>query len=332
LLLAMANGNLWPRTDLTLGFLNDPPAFASVGIGLPVFALYLIIYARRFERNLAAVIDNNIVSGSSKDIRRKITAIVKRYNSKWFYVLLGAPLFNFIWLCYWYTHPDSTAWFFQPPPNSRTLNLSGWYYCLIISMLVYVCLSTICYGVLTIMLSRSISRIGKIRIRPLHIDGSGGLAPIGALALLNVWFIAFGSFIVVATIYSNTHYTQSALITPLHLAIFGFYFLVAFFIFFLPLWFFHKPMKHERTETLLVLERRFNTIYDGLHCKAHEDSPSCLEHITAIKEAYDIVNHMPVWPFNYGLVMRFLLSVLLPVWASLAGEIVKWILRLAWPL
>jgi hypothetical protein len=174
----------------------------------------------------------------------------------------------------------------------------------------------------TIKLVRFIQRNNAFEIIPLCPDNSGGLRALGDISL-TLFYIVIAQFL-------HLFATSLVLNFPLsHYFIYPFVCLLAIFVFFFPLGAAHTSMKKAKEEELAGLSRRHQDLYAQYRrvlSKPFDERRTYLSLVTdlgAIRQLYREVGKMPVWPYDFGTVTKFLSMLLIPVAVFLVQLVVN---------
>ncbi len=156
-----------------------------------------------------------------------------------------------------------------------------------------------------------------------HPDRAGGLAPLGNLCLWNAMVVSvagvyLGGWVLVGPM---TAYQPIALAyTPLYYKLLSIPIVVGVISFFLPLWSIHRVMVARRAEVLRELDKLGKSINDlsrKLLSEVDELEPATSEEmgkrLERMQRVYEQSQHIPVWPFNTSILVKFLGTQLVPV-------------------
>ncbi|MFW3145679.1 MAG: hypothetical protein ACMUIE_02575 [Thermoplasmatota archaeon] len=153
-----------------------------------------------------------------------------------------------------------------------------------------------------------------LRIVPLSPDNSGGLRPIGDLAL------TFNMIIVLPMFYIASNVLRWGLEADIFIQL-GVYTVFLCLVFFVPLTGSHNIMKKTKEEMLQKITSEFNQLYFRVYgenrigelSKANRKQLRQLEMLDRLSKSYEIVDRMPVWPFDMTIIRNFLLTILIPL-------------------
>lgn len=159
-----------------------------------------------------------------------------------------------------------------------------------------------------------------------HPDKCGGLEPLGNLCLWNALILGIpglylGGWIIVGPKFFP--WTEEYI--PFLSAIAFMVVITSGISFFLPLWSIHQVMLARRRE----LQQQLDQLGEGINrlrrkmlCRAEdlqpEESEEMAKKLELMQKIYQENQHIPVWPFNIGIISKFLVSQAVPL-ASLLG-------------
>lgn len=173
----------------------------------------------------------------------------------------------------------------------------------------------------------------QVRVRPLHPDKSGGLAPLGTFAVRLGYIVSAIGFIMAINqlttqyLYAATFAAQNKIILA---AGWGLYLLIAPVAFFAPIGAAHEAMLQAKRRELLLFAREFEKEYRKVRGKiskfSYQEVKEVLNKLEEVNRLYNIANAFPVWPFQVDKVRQFAASVispfLLPILTNLIVEAV----------
>jgi hypothetical protein len=162
----------------------------------------------------------------------------------------------------------------------------------------------------SIVLNRFCKDFNKnIQLITLHPDGVGGLRPIADVAL-NFHFILLLPIITFMVNIYVWGVSQSTII-------YGMYFIILVFVFFLPLTSAHDVMSGYKEKELYHLSKRHNDfvrqykrIIENKNSK--DNDIEIMERMDKIRSYYSQISSMPIWPFDATILRRFAGSILIP--------------------
>lgn len=159
---------------------------------------------------------------------------------------------------------------------------------------------------------KTLSEKNALRIIPLSPDKAGGLRPLGDLALTFHFILVLPLIHIVISVYC-WGMTLGSII-----GILGYTpFVIA--VFFLPLSGAHNVMKNAKEKELQRISNKFNEYYflftEDKNVKdlpAGDDDLAILQMMDKLRTSYEVVDKMPVWPFDLSIIRRFVTSIVLP--------------------
>jgi hypothetical protein len=206
----------------------------------------------------------------------------------------------------------TNTWAFQPfkyPLGFLACQLKDFTFYVLLAPSIFWCL--ISMTVAMVLICRKLERDDRFNIKPLSPDNSGGLRPVGEFALMLFYTSAIPLIHLVIVSITISLSTTHELIYPLY-AIF------LIMTFFLPLGSVHNSMKKAKSKELEGLSTLFNkTYYDFRHATAKtacmdRDFGELMKDMYYTKELYHQANKMPIWPFDFSILIRFLSVVFVP--------------------
>lgn len=159
----------------------------------------------------------------------------------------------------------------------------------------------------------------NIKISPIHPDHSGGLKPIGALAIAANYFMA----LIVLYITLLIVFDPFARGAPVYFYAFIFFYPISIFSFFASLSKAHNKMKTKKNEVISNLGKTFDSYYEKLNSSKKNGVYDLREFelISHIETLYNIAIKMPVWPFDVNTMRRFFTSFSIPILVFLIDKL-----------
>jgi len=147
-----------------------------------------------------------------------------------------------------------------------------------------------------------------IEIQPMHPDHAGGLKHVGDLAMaVNYFLILVMLYFTLLMIFDK--FSQRFVVIYLMFYVF------TFFAFFASLYEAHKKMRRVKDDALEKLENTSNYYYNKLRASAGAAGVYDLDsadEIIMVDNLYNIVEKMPVWPFNVNNIIKFFSAFITP--------------------
>ncbi|NJD77985.1 MAG: hypothetical protein FIB08_12980 [Candidatus Methanoperedens sp.] len=158
--------------------------------------------------------------------------------------------------------------------------------------------------------------------QPLHPDGAGGLSIIGktgmafTIPLTIVGILIATSFL----LHEEKMYSFINISSILILTVF------AFFVFFYPLYTAHKAMKKSKKELLDSISKEINNALIQIEIMLKDSSNKHMNiynRLYNLKYYYEIVNNMPVWPYDIKTLSSFITTFLIPLGMAILPNLIN---------
>ncbi|MAS92588.1 MAG: hypothetical protein CMO55_05265 [Verrucomicrobiales bacterium] len=153
----------------------------------------------------------------------------------------------------------------------------------------------------------------KSNIQPLHPDGRGGLAPLGKLSMqLNLAVFLFGVISGIG-LYTTVFVHNEPALSHMNVIIVVSYLIGASTLFFLPPYAASRHMRNSKMAALHRINDRFSKLNEKFLESLGMDQElddSLVEDMGSLKGAYEMINRMPVLPFNIRSIGSFIGSIL----------------------
>lgn len=317
---AAVEGTLIIKGD-GLGFLEDVPLILIILIialiattGYRLFEKY-----SQFYKKMEPVVDRTrITEGQFSDYVNRADQLIKgkgvNRNRKLLFYLIWVPtsLYTVILFEHLYGFMDRDVWRY---PDHTLSYITFEIYLVFITILI---LGPLMYRFVSIIavlnrFPKFLYRNHALKLVPLSPDKAGGLRPIGELGL------TFNLIIVLPMFYIAINVLWWGL-EPMILLQFPVYVAFLSLVFFIPLSGSHTIMKRSKEEMLEQITTEFNQLYFKVYgkgrigelSKAGKKQLRQLEMLDRLSKSYEIVDRMPVWPFDLTIIRNFLLTILIP--------------------
>lgn len=158
-----------------------------------------------------------------------------------------------------------------------------------------------------------------IAVQPMHPDGAAGLRPVGRLSIAVNYFLAlilmFFTLMLVFDPFSREQ--------PLYVVLCAVFYLLAPVLMVLSLSRANKTMTAKKEAEIARLQLTFKHYYSELSKGSRTEIYSIknADGIASVYRLYEIVDRMPVWPFDIRNTARFVTSILIPLIIFLWGQI-----------
>jgi hypothetical protein len=352
---AAFNGKIWWRgvviyvvtTALTYGAMlaavlasDVPAATASPGVKLPFLqdwniaftflvsvpiVLFLLVSDQRvLRRALQQVLDADVVvplPDQAPQLIREWSERFRRGNlhGQWIILLISATLSAITLDLY----RRSNAEFWAAPAGQLRLVGVVYWYCITV---LYFVLGFYCFRcVRQATLLRDLVDKATFQMRPFHPDGCGGLQPIGRLGLRNQYtltVLGLNILIVAAINYSGVAPSAQSQIVILVAIATVIYLILGPLVFLAPLLPFGEKMREEKSKLRSGVGDRLRLEFLNVqrHLKTEAIDKTELEALERLKKLADMLNEIPVWPFDARTLRRFGTAYALPLAASIATK------------
>ena len=205
------------------------------------------------------------------------------------------------------------------------LTASGW---------VYVYCITLLYALITVYVTRCICITfylrklvanAAIRMLPFHPDGCGGLQPVGRLGPCNQYILSIlgmniAVFAAVTTSMLGHARAESSLIAVAVVA----YLVLGPTVFLGPLIPFREGMQKTKARLMGEVADRLRIEFERVRTQFKTTSPTeeDIEILERLKKLAEMINELPVWPFDARTLRRFSSAYLAPVLETLFSKAV----------
>ena len=320
LAVAWRDGTLF--TTSPVGFFRDPAAFLNMAFAIPVFAWYAWTPAG-LGTLIAGLLSNRVfrIRGRPTFVDEVIVQLCRR---RWLWLAyggaIGASLMSLPGYLARMAARDSWS---MATPASVALSLiwaaTGFFAAF--RIVTY-------YAVVRMELRRLFAR-HRVRVRPLHPDRCGGLAPLGVFSIRVSYLMTLLAAFLVVTVMTRSYlaYGEPRLEFGLDLVVgFPVLALLSAFIFFALPAVAHDSMSKAKDLLLMRINRRFETEYRLLQKnleKPDTDLESGLKRLGDLQKLHETTSNFPVWPFDVRTLSRFASSWLTPIAIAALTTLVK---------
>lgn len=306
-LIAVIEGN-FSNPALALDLLRDIGWWNQFVLGFPMLLYIAGAYFGAFPQTLQQLTGAGVIKASEpewKGIRAEIrTRLFSKLNIMLPYAcgLMAAVFAVFVILA-----PDT--WY-----NVQEY-YAGWLIPLQ-AFLMYYFLTYLALRLVFVFLVLKLLFGYEVNIQPFHADDCGGLRSLSNLSgRLNAGVFIFG-IITGLGIYSNTINYGASSFSVYNLVIFCGYLLIASIAFFLPLYATSRNMRAAKQKLADAIRERYQNLNRVMATQATERNDNTTEiavNLSALRELRSKVRSMQVWPFNLSALLKYLLSVAIPV-------------------
>ncbi len=317
--------------SIRIPFLLDANTNWMFLISLPLLIVFIVTERIMIPSGIGKLKGSGVLSITSDSAYRLKIAWEKRYkvvNILGQIVGIGvgvsAGLTNYIT----FTQTGFGSW----QAIDGSVYLVGWYSLLCMFFFYFACSVFITRNIATIVFLRDIVRNSVIQIIPFHPDKCGGLNPVGVLGLRNQYLLSLIGINVIL-LFSNANILDPNIKLQTMVTV-----SIAAYIIFGPISFlgpllpFRDAMQKDKSRLMNLVANRikmdFNRIIklidEGEMTKEDE------ELLTRYKNIGELVEKLPVWPFDIATISKFITAYILPfvtmIIATLLPDVIKFIL------
>jgi len=331
--LPMVLAALWEggfvSSALRMDMAHDLGLWVSLAV-VPIFLLYSRSLYNRFPMTLEGLFANRVITTDELNFRSAITRWYELLGSRALTVIIYSIFLGVFLIQTEQGHLNrNNAWAWPDTWHSLTpsafLSFPVFALSLYLAVQLAMRLALICFFIVRVC------TVFTIRVYILHPDRSGGLAPLGKLAMHLNLLVLISSLIVVATLYNQVFLFKQSIYAPLQLVTILGHFLFSALIVFTPMIAAHRKMTKARDAFLGMLSVKFlredQDFRSALESEASIDIGN-VQRLNAIKTFFDTAKTQPVWPFNMKVIYTFFGSVIWPLVFSILKDYVAKVLYL----
>jgi hypothetical protein len=312
---------------LTVGFLSDWSMMFAFLVTLPMLVVFMLSERSLVSRRIAGIVSERAIYRGS-NTSDFVNLWNKRYQIVNVFGQLGGLLMAFLASLanykFLYSRGDLTVW----GGGGGKVNAAGWVFLLWQTPLFYWFVTVyISQALATIFLLFSITRNFEIKIWPFHHDNCCGLKDVGYIGMRNQYLLAVAGLNLLALLAVNIKRGDYHALTLLVMC-FTAYITLGPVIFIGPLLPFRKSMlsakQREQAKVATKLQQEYTRIMNELDSRTivKEDE----EIIDRLQKLKDLVNRIPVWPFDISTIRRFLTVYIFPLLTGLVSLLVSYII------
>ena len=203
-----------------------------------------------------------------------------------------------------------------------------WYTACVWFILAFMICLLVIRGTIVMFWFNRLFRDFEIRVRPLHRDGAGGLAPLGNFSVKIAYLLAIYGICAVVLALGQSYVTTgqlSGFVLTLPIGIIlVLYLILSPLAFFVPISTAHAAMEKARRNLMHhvadQLENDFAHLLESFDDNAAE-LKNDLDKIEQLQRMQTLAMRFPVWPFNTGSMVQFFSSTLTPVVLAVAPTV-----------
>lgn len=312
---------------LKVGFLADYSVMFTALVSLPMLVILMLSERSMVPKRIAGIISGRVTYGVEQ-VGEFVSSWNKRYKivnicgqSAGVLVALAVAFANYKIIF----APDTFTW----QAKDGQANVAGLMYLFWQIPLVYILLSIyISQGVTSIFLLFSITRNFKIKLWPFHYDNCCGLKDVGYIGLRNQYLLAVGGLNLLALLVVNIKREESSTM-QLFVAAFVAYITLGPVIFIGPLLPFRKSMlsakQKEQAKVATQLQNEYTRIMHQLEERSMaKKDEEIIDRLLKLKE---LVNRIPVWPFDISTLKRFLTVYIFPILTAIVSILISYLIK-----
>jgi len=163
--------------------------------------------------------------------------------------------------------------------------------------------------------------ITQAEILPLDPDRTGGLKELGRLSIDLDLVVALPSLVFIIYLPQNPEILAGELGQKTFIALSILYTLLLIFVFFISLSPAHDDMIQAKTKYLIEIHTEYRDLHNNLirkiRTKGEYVKPEDYDRIKGLYDLYDRAESMSVWPLDYRIMFRFLITSILPLISGL---------------
>lgn len=301
-----------PPSQEYVPIFKDYANIMNYGIVVPIGIVLVLNFYACVNRGIRQLVtDRIIVFEGQRQSRQFLQHIDDAVNRKWFfYVSLALAV-----LCY-----SFFAWNRKGYWNSGIGGPNVWWFRFFSAINIYMVFHLAAKSFVIVRAIRDCFK-QKIMLQPLHPDGCGGLRSLGNISLAINYLV--GLIAVYLSILAFLEF--SPLDNPVFFIVLVTYFVIAGYLFFVPLADAHDLMEREKSEVLFVLNREFQSTYTKAVARLPAEGLTLedAQKIESLERLHGIASRMPVWPMDTRIVGQFLGVVAVPLIVGLFIELAK---------
>jgi hypothetical protein len=318
---SLTQPSLWGKLDtLHMPFFRDYAVQITQLVLTPLLIINIPMERRLLNKSLNELFMGP-VEGRDKGFAAEINAFYKKMN---IYALIIGLIFSIVITVLWSTRflhgsgNSTIGWQeYGSLPGNASFNFIGYYCAILLVGFYWVLLSTsVIRYFFHYLVFRKITNNFKINVIPFHPDKCGGLSMVSDLVRLNQPIVLVVGLVIATNYTSDLLQNISMMIGIVLLSISAIM---------LPLLPYRKSMKDSKKDLLSRIGKYFETLWKEEIQKLEEEKLKDIN-INEIQELmvlYDYANRMPIWPYNWGTIKKFLSFSLIPLITMVVSTIVE---------
>jgi hypothetical protein len=264
---------------------------------------------------------------SNKDILDKPLRFLKKTSDKYLWIL-----FSIICVVAFSAFVITPLLFRERPPRWNIMNQTYFFffYTPITDLAALMVATMAVRQTLMILWLTKLFKTVPIDVHPLHPDNCGGLKPLGDYSLKIAYLISIMGFDITVVAFAPVTRGQPFEWTIELIIYYSLYLLLAPVLFMLPLIAAHKAMKTKKREVLLEISRQFEENHERT-CELLDKAlvKKRIERMKELEAFYEMTqSSFPVWPFDLGVLRKFIAVVVAPLLPSVGFDLIFRVLLL----
>jgi len=341
--LAWADGHL-STAGQVVGFVNDYSVYSNFVFGWVIFSYYVWL-----PRGVAQVFNGLVANGVFCQGYDEDLPVVARekahlpgvddrlreardtFRSPWLIVVTVTVFVGmFFLLGNRYDQMGNGIWYTTGRQSQIMAQIWGAVLISVVAVLIYGFASVIQH-------LRRIFKDLTLGLRPAHIDGVGGLSPLGHFAVKLIYVISIvGVMLLAVTPYTRglaLHHELRYTLSPELVAAGVVYFFLSPVLFFLVLGTASNAMRETKNRVLAIvcdrIDREFTTGLNAARDDGCHDLKNHMDNLEAAQRLYKTTQGFPVWPFDSSSLRKFTTSYFAPLATGLLVEFVLRLIRIS---
>ena len=299
--------------------------FFWFAVSFPLLVVYSVTDQSLIIKSLNKIICENIVY-----IRQnKAKVLVSAWNShfkKWnvVYQIIGivnGSVVIYINYIMW-SDPKVGFWILK----DTRFSLTGWVYLYCVFLFFFTVTVYILRVCSESFFLRDLVKNAEIRLKPFHPDRCCGLASVGKLGLRHQYILTVIGINLLIFYFHNLNILEiSFIIEIILIVLITYYFIFGPLVFFSPLIPFRKTMIRFKSELLNDFAHQLQDELGKLRRKIEESSIAKTEGdlIVKLKNIMNLIEELPVWPFDTRTINKFVIAYVAPAAGSLVIPLLK---------
>lgn len=325
---ALSQPSLWQKSSsLDMPFLLD--------VALPFSQLVLtpmLIITLFRERRLVNETINQLflgpVEGADEKMQEDINIFYKKTNKISFIIsTLASVVITILWSMEALSDKNISWWDYGSTISHQHFNFIGWYCAILLVGFYWILLSSTalrCFFHYRVF--RMIARKKELNINviPLHPDKCGGLSMVSNIVKLNQPIVLAVGLVLAGNYINNIVIRKIDVFSLSNISMITGFIVLSILAFILPLLPYRKAMFTAKDKLLEKISSYFEIHWkdEMKKLKNKQINQIDVQRIENLKILYDLANSMPIWPYNWANLKRFLSYSLIPILTMVVSTII----------